>query len=420
MANLIPTVNPKYAVFRGPSSSADFNSFSRAAYNDIVAAYAALQVQLENSQLANEVLSIQYQAALTQLSNLQQQIQGLQQNFTTVSTFSSPTSSTQGLVTLVQSLYGANVSYGGFPSFYPVTAPLGGQSRAAYEPMYGQILPASSVGPVSKAYIVDLLTQDIVQPPGVITTSGTTVTPTVTPFATEENDLGNAVDGSASTFWRRNVYFPTNTHISNVSTVVTLTIPNQFVNNLQCNYVTIHPYPEFSLDIESVILYGAPGTATQQLLQYDIFGNIIPITGAGKTRLLFPSTQVVSIDITLSQSHGNSAQRPGLKCFTLGAAVLDFGFISLSQNPSQVLVPFTLSNNFFQFVASVSPIIPGVNYSLYYLNTAGDLQPFTLGQTLPAYVSTIYVDVTLQPTVGQFPYINSLQIQYSPVYQGQA
>jgi hypothetical protein len=414
--NLIPTVAPAFAKFRGASSSQDFNTFSRAAYSDIVAAYAALANQYEQTVLANEILSQQYKVLQTQIAAMQDALNGLQLNYASLSTFNTPTSTTGGLITLVQSIYNASVIYGGFNSYYPSSAPLSAQGRANYESTYGQIIPSLAVSPTSKTYVIDVLTQQVVLPPNVISTNGTIVSPTIAPFAVDENDQQLAVDGDSSTCWRRNVYFSSISAVSSVETTITLTIPEQYVNNLLCNYVTIHPYPEFGVDITSVVLTGAPGAASQQLLPFDSFGNIIPISQAGKTRLLFPDTQVVSVQITLRQSNSDTTLRPGLQAYCLGASVLDFGYATLNQNTSVALIPFSLSNNYFSYISEVTPTVTGVTYNLYYLDPTGDIQPFTLGSQLPGFVSTIYVETAFDPTAGVFPVVDALQIQYYPVY----
>jgi hypothetical protein len=242
------------------------------------------------------------------------------------------------------------------------------------------------------------------------------VTPTIPPLLIDETPLQNAVDGNLGTYWRRNTFFPADQFISQVETTVTLTLPQQYVNTLSCNYVTIHPYPEFGVDLTSVVLHGAPGAGSVQLLPVDGAGNILPLAQAGKTRLVFPDTPVVSIDITMRQSTPNYVLKPGLAAFTVGASLLDFGSLSFVQSQSRVLVPFTLQNNFFSYVISVAPAVPGISYQLYALDPAGDLTPITLGATLPSYTQTVYVEVVLDPTLGSLPQAQSLTLNFYPVY----
>lgn len=412
--SITPTMVPALAVFRGPSSSKDYNQTQRAAQADIVAAYAALQAANAKTLLDNEVLSGQNEAASTAIVALRDQVAALQALYTSLRTFGSSAGGTN-TVTMVAGLHDADVSYGGFPSYYPAGAPLSTASRALYSPDYGQIMPSLSIAPLSKAYVADLITGGLVYPPGVAQVANTTVTPSLAPYLVEENDVALAVDGLASSTWRRNVYFPTNVAVSDVSTTVTLTLPEQYVNNLVCNYVTIHPYPEFGVDVTSVVLRGTGGAADTQLLQTNSSG-IVPLSGAAKTRLIFPDQQVVSIDITLRQSTPNLNLRPGLQCFSLGAAVLDFGYLTFNRSASKVLVPFALGNNFFQLVSAVGPSVAGVTYRLYYLDPAGDLVSCNIGDTLPGFVRTVYVEATLTPSSGVLPVLTQLQLQFLPVY----
>jgi hypothetical protein len=418
MANqIVPTTAPFNAKFRGPSNSKQFNDFSRAAYNDLVTAYQALQEQLNATNLTNEILSNQYATILQALAAAEDLLNAIQTNYASLLGFGNPNALNKGAsVTLVQSLFASQVSYGGFPSFFPASAPLAAQSRAVYAPEYGQIIPSLAVAPVSKAYVVDLISQQIVTPPNVASVGSPVVSPTISPFSTVSNDISAAVDGDATTYWRQNVYFSANQQISEVLTTVTLTTPEQYVNNLLCNYVTIHPYPEYGIDITSIVLYGAPGSASIQLLPVDDLGNIIPLAAAGKTRLLFPDTPVVSIDITFRQSNPNLVLTPGLQAFVTGAAVLDFGYMTFNQNPSLVLVPFSLANNFFRYVTGVGPVVNGATLSLFYVNPSGDVVPFNVGDVLPGFVQTVYVQVQLQPGSGILPVVEQIQLQYYPVY----
>jgi hypothetical protein len=287
---LTPTIKAKAAYFRGPSSSSDYNDTNRQAYNDLVNAYAALQKQAADTTLTNEILAVQNEAALTALAGLSDRLQALQAQYSALKTLGSSANGT-GTVTLVQGLHDAPVSYGGFPSYYPVAAPMPATNRAFYDPKYGQLLPSLAGAPLSKAYISDLVTGELVYPPGVISAAVTTVVPAVTPYAVEENDLTNAVDGDATSYWRRNVYFPASQAINDVETTVTLTLPAQYVNNLLCNYVTIHPYPEFGIDITSVVLHGPPGTSDRQLLAVDAAGTITPLAEPGRYACSSPTSR---------------------------------------------------------------------------------------------------------------------------------
>jgi hypothetical protein len=120
--------------------------------------------------------------------------------------------------------------------------------------------------------------------------------------------------------------------------------------------------------------------------------------------------------VTLRQARPNLNLRPGLQAFSLGAAVLDFGYLAFNQASSLALVPFTLSNNFFQTVTGVGPNVSGVTYRPYYLDPSGDLVRFNFGESLPSFVQTVYIEVSLTPSQGLLAKLESLQIDCIPVY----
>jgi hypothetical protein len=416
---LVPSFVPIPAKYRGPSSSKDYNTQITAAYNDIVAAYSALQNLQAETALQNELIANQYSALLTEIAALEDQVGALTANFNSLRALNSSTKvgiASAGYVSMSKSLHNTQVSYGGFASYFPPSTPMPGPSRAIYSPAYGQITPSLANPATSKTYVIDLLTQTIITPPGVATAAQSTVLPSIDPFLVEENDITLAVDGQNSTTWRRNLYFPAGQNVSEVETTITLTVPQQYVNNLTCNYLTIHPYPEFGIDIVSVIIRGAPGTADTQLLPVDSLGNIQSISGAEKVRLFFPEQPVVSTTITFRQATPNFVMKPGLQCFTVGASVLDLGYMNFNSSSSSVLIPFTLANNFFQYVTGVGPTIDGVTFNLLYLDPSGDIGRFNIGQALPGYVQTVYVEAVLNPGFGVVPIVDQVEIQFYPLY----
>jgi hypothetical protein len=418
---IVPTMVPVPAKYRGPSSSSDYNATIDGAYNDIVTMSAALQKLQSYASLQNEIVGTQYASMAIQIGQLEAELISLQSSFDSLLAAQNSTQvgiGSAGAAILTTSFYGTPISYGGFPSFYPPGSPLLPQGRAVYAPTYGQVIPSLITAPVSKAYVIDLLTQTIVTPPNVVSVSTPVVTPTIAPVSISETDPANAVDGDSSSYWRRNVFFQSSQFVTNVQQTVTLTIPQQYINNATCNYVTIHPYPEFGVDIISVVVYGTTlGTnAGTQILPISSASTPIPIKNAGKTRLFFPAQAVDSIAITFSQSNPNYVLVPGQQAFTFGASVIDFGFANFNQNPSVVLVPFTLGNNFFSYVVGVGPTQSGVSYNLWYLDPAQDLVAFTIGQVLPGYVQTVFVELVLTASPGIAPVVNQVQLQYFPLF----
>jgi hypothetical protein len=430
---IAPSGSPSLATFRGVASSADYNADLRAAYSDLAVAYQQLQVAQNAALFSNEVLAVQNAAYQAAISALKVQLNGLIGTIQSLKTLASGV--VGGSVTMSRSLYLETPLWGGFPSYYPATDPLPEVSQASYNPSFGQLTPAL-LNTTSKTFISDILTGQAIFPPNVITTGSMQVVPSVTPFAVNENLIQNAVDGDDSTYWRRNVYFSPNQNISSVRLTVVVSLPVQYVNSLLSNYITVIPYPEFGLDVTSVIVNGLPGSPSQQILPTDTAGNIVPLNATGRFRLFFPEQQVSSVEITFSQSRSNTILIPGLQCFSLGASTIDVGYCNFALSTpaygsstvggaSRALVPFTLNSNYFKSVSSVGPVIPGVSYNLYALssplltanlNTVQDLQPITIGQLLPIFVDTIYVEVVFQPTTSTLPVVTEIDLGFVPIY----
>jgi hypothetical protein len=407
-------MTPITAPFRGASSSDDMNTIMRATHTDLINMYTALATQQKIATIDNEVLVNTNASLAVQLARLAQQVASLQQSFQSIKVLGSNTvtAGSIGSAFVGVSLYDTPVNYGGVPS-YPLISP---SSMATYAAQYGQILPGLLNAPVSKTYVVDALSNTIVLPPNVATTQDSVVTPSVSPFLVEENNPGLAVDGSLATTWRRNVYFPATEYISDVSATIQVSVPSAYLNSLTCNYISIHPYPEFGVDITSVIATTPSGTEIELLTPLNDNGSGTPIKNAGKTRLIFNEMDIVSVSVTLRASSTLYTLKPGLQAFILGASLVDVGLISFSQSPSKILVPFTLANNFFSNITGISPLPDGVSAQLYYQNASGDFVLMNLGESPLGYSKTILLELTLTPSQGQAIAIEDLYLQFVPMY----
>lgn len=306
---------------RGPTSSRKLNDFTDQVTTDLVALAKELGI-VENDTSENFKTMLD---EMRYLSRRVSQMEGDREHQRSVD-------SRNGLrTTFHQSMYDVKglSFFANDNSLRPVVTPAFGVAH----------LPVNAVE--SKFFSNSIYNGDIITPGslsvevvGTFTPEGesTAVNYEAGAMKVVEGDAKNAFNGNNRSYWVREVHFDDSSDVTEVQCELIVTLPSQ--NNTMSNVLTLHPYPQGSVDVMGI--HTSPDlTQSWTALQHvDAPSVSAPMNNARDTKFLFPPQDIDQVRVRLRSR--NFVEEDGKKIFRLGLQELGLFLVDFEKSSASL------------------------------------------------------------------------------------
>ena len=278
---------------------------------------------------------------------------------------------------------------------------------------------------VSKVYLKKVDTGDILLPKSL----GMSVYESTSPFSDitadlsayeVDEDLTGAINGDSA--WQR--VSVKSAAVSDVYAVIKLTLPQNIVNHMRVNSISLIPSPQFAytlLDIQ--YKNGFDWFRLPTYPTHEVAGQTVPdeLTEFSSTQFTFPYVQATEIVIYLKQS--NYIESGGDRLFIYGFRNIGVSYTRFDESSTcTVRVKFDIPNpsDSFQKITSITPmyglggIATGVSLKLYLDDSTTTETP--LNTVLPVGTKSVYIEATIEcGSSGISPLLNGIRMAYTTI-----
>jgi len=315
---ITPTTVKSSFPYRGATKSAQLNDMSNQVATDIHNISAELNRQEKDIYQNMKIV-------IDEMSHLNKRILGLEQELSLQKSIASK----NGLrITYHQSMYD-----NGNLKFMSNNVAL----RPSVNAFYGIAhLPVNAIE--NKFYSTSIYNGDILTPASLdVTVNGTFVevgktSPTnFDEGATVDNgNPKNAFNGNNTSYWVREVKFPSNSDVTEVQCEVIATVPSQ--NNTQSNVLTINPYPHGNVDVLYIGLSSDTSGVFTSIPNTNAPSFSDPLNNATQKKYIFTPRDVDQVKVILRTR--NFIEENGHKVFRLGLQELGLYLVDFEKSTS--------------------------------------------------------------------------------------
>lgn len=396
----------KKNLYRGPSSSKEFNEQMNDIQTDVVRLYDLLNANEESIQASSDILLREYQFSQKQVEDLKREVESLR--------------------TLKESLLagerkGKSIKLLGAPN----EVMDGEESKRVFQDLdYGILSPDLS---------------DISSKVSFVTESGNVVvsdnmtvsvkeSDNTKPFDEENNtyvyheldDDGfkNMVDKQKETYWTRTVRFGDGSGVRKVMGEVHIKLATEKLTNLYANAMTIRPFPEGSMTLTDIHVRGNGGAWSRLESFPEENGEPIAIPDSKRMLFAFGRTEVAEIKIRFEQPYWFEAD--GQREFTYGFQDIDVEYRSYTENECEFVTEHVLDGERY-FEQIERPVVVNhsgekwsgeglVEHQLYY--DKGLSSEFGFGEEILAPLKKVYVRTRIKRVGESVPILRRLEMDY--------
>lgn len=400
-------------VYKGPSSSAEFNKLRNDIHHDLGELFDVANEHEESIRRNMDVLVRENFFMQNKLVELEKLVEKMNQDLL----YKNEGLKKQRLIKSFYSIDGlsdgdlqkeayVNTAYG-----YLTVPPSDTVSKISHKAEDGQVvIPESLAMTVYESTNTQPLDEE---------------TGTHTYYEIEDDSTYLAFDRDKNSFWVHTSTFPEDSGVSEVYGILHIQLPLDALNNVSANHLVLNPSPEYSLRIRDIQVKGF-NEQWQRLANYptekDKDGLDVPITieNASKLTFAFPKTEVTEIQVMFSQPYWFASE--GQREFTYGFQEVELEHRLLNATEAEIVSEFSLEGTTKRFSVIQKPtVIPmvGANqdihdlveHKLYYNR---DLtSEFSFGNEIMAPIQKVYVKTTLRGRGEIVPMVRQLNLDYS-------
>lgn len=402
-------------IYRGVSSSKEFNERNQAMINDSRTLYNLLNNNEQKIEGNMDVVLRENFFLQNELAKLKQEVEKLNR--------------------LVEEQNAENVNQEGISSvfrqdFYTTDSIINGQeNKASYiDRTHGLITPKPTDITSKFSYMTD--SGEVFLPSGlevfvkeakntVFDSNGNLIYYDLDPSGTEA-----IIDKDKNTFWIRNVSFDETQSVTEVFGETHIKLPTKGLNNLYANALTIHPYPEGSMRIRD-IQYKGYGDQWSRLENYPtelIDGKEIPIVLDNARKLFFQFARSEMTEIRIFYSQPYWFENEGLSTFSYGFQGIDLQYRIYTEKSCEFVSVLDISDKSATLKSIGYPetlAAPGstvnltnlVEHHLYYDETMET--EFDFNNSVMASLSKIYIKTILKKEGDVVPVLKEIRVPYT-------
>lgn len=400
-------------VYKGPSSSADFNKLRNDIHYDLVQLFNLANQHDEDIKTNMDILvreNFFLQNKVVELEKLVDKIgvdllysnqgaskQRLIKSFYSVEGLSDGDSSKEAYV---------NTVYG-----YLTVPPSDTVSKISYKAEDGQVV-------IPESLEVKVYESTNTQP--IDSTTGT-----YTYYEIEDDKTYLAFDRNKNSFWVHTSSFGEDSGVSEVYGIIHIKLPLDVMNNVYANHLVLNPFPEYSLRIRDIQVKGF-GEQWYRLDNYpvekDINGVEVPIEiqNASKLTFSFPKSEVTEVQIMFTQPYWFASE--GQREFVYGFQEIELEHRIVNGTEAEIVSEFSLDGTTKRFsiiqkptvvplVGSTQEIEDLVEHKLYYNKDLTN--EFSFGNEIMAPIQKVYVKTIIRAQGEVIPMIRQLNLDYT-------
>ena len=244
-------------------------------------------------------------------------------------------------------------------------------------------------------------------------------------YEIEDDQTYRAFDRDTNSFWVHTTSFPEDSGVSEVYGNIHIKLPLDVLNNVYANTLVLNPFPEYSLRIRDIQVKGY-GEQWYRLENYptekDANGNEVPveIQNAGKLTFSFPKTEVTEVQILFTQPYWFASE--GRREFVYGFQEIEVEHRVVNGTEAEVISEFSLEGTTKRFSViqkpSVVPVTGSpqeiedlVEHKLYYNKDLTN--EFSFGNEIMAPIQKIYVKTIVRSQGEVIPMIRQVNLDYT-------
>lgn len=275
----------------------------------------------------------------------------------------------------------------------------------------------------SKVYLFDEVTKEVVLPDSL----RVLVEPAADGLNVIDNNVFNAFNGDNQEIWARKYYFPINDPTTEVSTTITVTLPDNIISNRDINTMILHPFPLSTVDIDAIEYRLDGGWKLIPGWPKDSADNPLPLKDAANLKLCFQSLPMSQVRIKLTQR--NFIIEGHKKVFYVGAQEIGILHSNYQSKVGRFMVPMTLGGILpSKMIVKVIPHFKNAdalsdkteaklsvfNYAIYTVDKTGEVE-YTR-DTLPIVVEhaniVIKASINIDEQTGTTPALECVEVVY--------
>lgn len=275
----------------------------------------------------------------------------------------------------------------------------------------------------SKIYLYDEIAKEVVLPDSLIVA----LEPKENGINIFDNDIRYAF-GTHDNIWARRFVFNADDTTSEVTTTITITLPDNIISSRDINTLTFHPFPLSTVDIDKIEYRMEGGWKLIPGFPQDSAGAPVTIQDATNLKFCFEAIPMAEVRITLTQR--NFIIEDHQKVFYMGAEEIGIAYTDYQSSLGRFQVPVMLDGvSGTKLVTGVIPhfknnsILSDIsiekrsvfNYAIYKMDEATGAIEYTR-DILPIMVTgdviLIKANVNADPQTGTAPALESIEIQY--------
>ena len=402
-------------IYRGPSSSAEFNKRNAAILKDIHTLYEKLNENEESIEESMDIVLRENFFLQNHVSLLRQEIEKLQRLVEEKEEYESDADTARNI--FVQNFYQTNAFRNGT-----------GTQRSTVDRQHGVVFPAMADSTSKFSYLTD--NREVFFPSGlqlflkeakntVLDSEGNPVS-----YDLVEPNANQMLDRDKNTFWIRTVGFDQKESVTEVFGELHIKLPTSSLNNLYANRLTIHPYPEGSMRIRD-IQYKGYGDRWMRLPNYPTVqtgAGEIPFVFENARKLLFQfgRTEMTELRIFYSQPYWFESGNQAL--FTYGFQDIDLSYGIYTEKSCEFVSVVDLSdkNAFFDSLSYPEALAAKgtdkdltnlVEHHLYYDEALSE--EFDFDESILMTLQTVYIKTVLKKEGDDIPVLKEIRFPYT-------
>jgi hypothetical protein len=400
-------------VYKGPSSSADFNKLRNEMHHDLVQLFGLANKHDEEIKENMDVLIRENFFLQTKVNELEDLIDQIGTNLL----YREQGVSKQRLI---KSFYSSEGMADGDPSKeayvntvygYLTVPPADTVSKISYKAEDGQVV-------IPQSLEVKVFESNNTQP--IDSTTGAN-----TYYEIEDDKVYRAFDKDKNSFWVHTTSFPMDSGVSEVYGIIHIKLPLDVMNNVYANHLVLNPFPEYSICIDDIQVKGY-GEQWYRLNNYpvekDVNGVEVPIEihNTGKLTFSFPKSEVTEIQIMFTQPYWLESE--GQREFVYGFQEIELEHRIVNGTEAEIVSEFSLEGTTKRFsiiqkptvvplVGSNQEIEDLVEHKLYYNRDLTN--EFSFGNEIMAPIQKVYVKTIIRAQGEVIPMIRQLNLDYT-------
>lgn len=239
-------------------------------------------------------------------------------------------------------------------------------------------------------------------------------------YEVENNGFENMVDKQKSTYWTRSVRHENGSGVRKIFGEVHIQLAVDSLTNLYANALTIRPFPEKSMTITDIHVKGV-GNQWDRLSTFPVEEDgetPIPMQKVGRTLFSFPRREVAEIKIRFEQPYWFEADN--MREFTYGFQDIDLEYRGYTENECEFVTKYQLKSGqrFHEIERPVVFLADGttedvehlIEQELYY--DAGLTSQFDFGSEILAPLQTVYVKTKIKREGELVPVLKRMELNY--------